>query len=124
MAVASYRASRPVADEEGEEMSSERDEENAAPVPETIAPETVDAPQQEEFQRNLPLHLQLVVRVELETRNLTIEEVAELHPGQILALGCRASDPVRLVTDAGRIARGELVEIEGRLGVVLSQLDR
>lgn len=120
MAVASYRASRLVVDEEGEQMSSEKDEENAAPTA-----ETVDEPQQaEELQRNLPHNLPLVVRVELETRNLTIEEVADLHPGQILALGCRASDPVRLVTDSGRVARGALVEIEGRLGVVLSQLDR
>src|SRR5205085_8388152 len=54
---------------------------------------------------NLLLNLQ----VELAARRFTIDELSHLHSGQIIDLGCQATDPVNLLVDGRRIARGELV---------------
>lgn len=64
----------------------------------------------------------LTVHVELAQRRLSLDELARLRVGQLLALDCQATDPVDLVADGRRIARGELVEIEGRLGVRVTQV--
>ena len=66
--------------------------------------------------------LLLTVRVELAARRISLDELARLRAGQVLELGCRATDPVELITEDRRIARGELVDIEGRLGVRITQL--
>jgi flagellar motor switch/type III secretory pathway protein FliN len=66
--------------------------------------------------------LLLTVRVELAGRRMRMDELAQLRAGQILELGCRATDPVDLVVDGRSIARGELVDIEGRLGVRIAQV--
>jgi type III secretion protein Q len=66
--------------------------------------------------------LMLTVHVELAARRLSLEDLARLRPGQVLELDCKATDPVDLVADGRRIARGELVDIEGRLGVRLTHL--
>jgi flagellar motor switch/type III secretory pathway protein FliN len=66
--------------------------------------------------------LRLTVRVEMSARRVRLDEIAQFREGQILPLGCRASDPVDLVVDGRRIAQGELVEIDGQLGVALKQV--
>ena len=45
-----------------------------------------------------------------------------LHGGQILRLGRGPSDPVDLVVNNRVFARGELIEVDGELGVRLVQL--
>jgi len=65
--------------------------------------------------------LLLTVHVEIAARRMGVEELARLHAGQILDLGCRATDPVDLTVDGRRVARGELVDIEGQLGVRITQ---
>jgi type III secretion system YscQ/HrcQ family protein len=64
----------------------------------------------------------LTVRVELAARRLRLDELSRLRVNQILDLGCKATDPVDLIVDGRRIARGELVDIEGRLGVRITQV--
>lgn len=64
----------------------------------------------------------LTLRVEMAARRLTLDELARLRVGQILDLGCSATDPVALVVEGKRIATGELVDVEGRLGVRILQL--
>ena len=66
--------------------------------------------------------LLLTVRVELAARRITLDELSRLRAGQILELGCRATDPVELVADGRRIASGELVDVEGQLGVRVTRL--
>ena len=66
--------------------------------------------------------LLLTVRVELGARRLTLDDLANLRAGQIIELGCRATDPVDLVTENGTVARGELVDVEGRLGVRITRV--
>lgn len=62
------------------------------------------------------------VRVELAARRLQLDELSRLRRNQIFDLGCNATDPVDLVVDGRRIASGELVDIEGRLGVRITKV--
>lgn len=64
------------------------------------------------------------LRVEISGDKISLREVQKLRTGQIINLGCRPTDPVRLVTDNGDqpVAVGELVDIEGQLGVRLTRI--
>jgi flagellar motor switch/type III secretory pathway protein FliN len=64
----------------------------------------------------------VLISVELPAGRISLEELSRLRVGQVLELGCRASDPVELVADGRRVAAGELVDIEGRLGVRITRL--
>ena len=84
---------------------------------------------QEEVETNAPSteanlidSVTLTARVELAARRIRMDELLRLRPGQILDLGCQPTDPVDLVVDGRRVARGELVDIEGRLGVRIIQI--
>lgn len=66
--------------------------------------------------------LMLTLHVEMAARRITLDELARLRAGQILELGCRPDDPVELVADGRRVATGELVDVEGRLGVRITRL--
>ncbi len=65
--------------------------------------------------------LTVTVRVELAARRMRLEDIAQLRVGAVLELGCKPTDPVTLTLDGRPIARGELVDIEGRLGVRITQ---
>jgi type III secretion system YscQ/HrcQ family protein len=64
----------------------------------------------------------LTVHVQLAAKRLRLDELARLRTNQVLDLGCQATDPVDLVVDGRQVARGELVDIEGRLGVRIKQI--
>ncbi len=75
--------------------------------------------------RGVPLeNLSVKMRVELETRRLSLAEVGSLRVNQIIELGATAVDPVNLVINEKIIARGELVEVDERLGVRIIQILR
>ena len=59
----------------------------------------------------------LVVRVELGAVTLPAREWAALGAGDVIALSKRVSEPVVLRIGGLEVARGELVDIEGELGV-------
>lgn len=69
-------------------------------------------------------NIQLSLRVEIAGNKITLKELQSLHSGQIIALGCSPNDPVRLITDNTDqpVASGELIEIEGQLGVRLTKV--
>jgi type III secretion system YscQ/HrcQ family protein len=66
----------------------------------------------------------VTLRVELGASKISLRELQALRAGQIISLGCRPTDPVRIVTDGGGepVATGELIEIEGQLGVRLTKI--
>lgn len=53
---------------------------------------------------------------------LTADEVIRLRAGQIIELGRSPVDPVDLVVAGKLLAKGELVEIDGALGVKILKL--
>ncbi len=69
-------------------------------------------------------NLAVTLRVELEARRLSLEEVGNLRINQIIELGASAADPVNLLIENKIVARGELVEVENRLGVRIIQILR
>ena len=60
--------------------------------------------------------------VELGRIALNAREVTELRPGQPLRFDRRPGDPVEIRVGPKLVARGELVEIEGELGVLLREV--
>lgn len=55
--------------------------------------------------------------VEMVTRRVTLEELAQIRAGQVIELGAKATDAVQLSADGKPIAVGHLVDVEGGLGV-------
>jgi flagellar motor switch/type III secretory pathway protein FliN len=59
----------------------------------------------------------VVVRVEIGEASMLAREWASLARGDVLALGRRVGESVTLRVGGVPVARGELVEIEGDVGV-------
>lgn len=59
----------------------------------------------------------IVVRVEVGAVSLSAREWAALRPGDVIETGRRINEPVVLRVAGREVARGELVEIDGELGV-------
>lgn len=66
----------------------------------------------------------IAVIVELGRVELTADEVIRLRAGQVIELGRSPSDAVDLVVGGKLLAKGELVEIDGALGVRILQIAR
>jgi flagellar motor switch protein FliM len=66
----------------------------------------------------------VVVRVEIGAVTLTAREWAELGPGDVIEAGRRIAEPVILRVAGREVARGELVNLEGELGVRIRELVR
>lgn len=105
-------------------MDEKANETAAAETTETELSEDVNQTDAgEEISASLE-NIQVALRVEIAGNKLSLRELQSLHAGQIIALGCRPTDPVRLVTDNNDepVAIGELIEIEGQLGVRLTKV--
>ncbi len=112
-------------DEEGQEEGGEEGEgyddgegyegEEEAPEPES---------EEDNLAASEPLlgDIPMVCVVELGRVQLTADEVIRLRSGQLIELGRAPTDPVDLVVNGKLVAKGELVEIEGSLGVKLIAL--
>jgi type III secretion protein Q len=87
--------------------------------------ESLEAPQVNErvdtATSELILDAPLVVRVEVGAVSMTAREWAALVPGDVIAVGRRVSEPVVLRVGGVEVARGELVDIEGELGVRIGE---
>jgi type III secretion system YscQ/HrcQ family protein len=68
------------------------------------------------------LEAPLVVRVELGSVTLLAREWAELKPGDVIETGRRIAEPVVLRVAGQEVARGELVNVDGELGVRIQTL--
>lgn len=64
----------------------------------------------------------VVVRVEVGAVSLTAREWAALRAGDVIETGRRINDPVVLRVAGREVARGELVEVEGELGVRIREV--
>lgn len=114
---------------EEKEIEKSETAEETAEENQTIEENIADAANEEssvETEENLSTLENVLVnlRVEISGDKISLREVQKLRTGQIINLGCRPTDPVRLVTDTSDqpIAVGELVDIEGQLGVRLTRI--
>lgn len=65
--------------------------------------------------------LPMAVRVELGNVTLTAREWGAMGPGDVLVLDTRVGDPVSLRINGKVLARGELVEVDGAVGVRITE---
>ena len=66
----------------------------------------------------------VVVRVEIGAVTMSARECAELGPGDVIESGRRIAEPVVLRVAGREVARGELVNLEGELGVRIREIVR
>ena len=101
---------------EDDTMSDEETPETSEPVEEHT--QVANLPQTETLLREVPAP----VSIELGRLELNASEVARLRQGQILKLPRNSDDPVNLVVKNEVFARGELVRVDGELGVRISAI--
>ncbi len=70
------------------------------------------------FLGDVPMQLE----IRLGGAELAIEELLKLATGDVVALERRADDPVEIVAGGRVIARGEMVVVDGGLGVRITEL--
>lgn len=63
----------------------------------------------------------VVVRVEIGTAEMSARQWASVAAGDVIALGRRVGEAVVLRVSGVEVARGELVEIEGEVGVRITE---
>jgi len=66
----------------------------------------------------------VVVRIEVGAVSMSAREWAALAPGDVIESGHRIAEPVVLRVAGREVARGELVNLEGELGVRIRELVR
>lgn len=64
----------------------------------------------------------LDISIELGRTEILIEEILKLREGSVVALDRTAGDPVDIVANGRLVARGELLVIDGKFGVRLSEV--
>ncbi len=68
------------------------------------------------------LEAPVVVRVELGEVSMPASDWAKLRPGDVIETGQRIAEPVVLRIAGRAVARGELVDVDGELGVRIREL--
>ena len=63
-----------------------------------------------------------MVRVEVASVTLTAREWAKLGPGDVIETGVPLAEPVVLRVGGREVARGELVSVDGELGVRIREI--
>lgn len=76
------------------------------------------APPSEHLLRELPVQL----TCEIGRITLSAREVLELRPGSVLPVGRPLAGPVDLTAGGRVIARGELVDVEGEIGIRITEV--
>ncbi len=64
----------------------------------------------------------VTLSLELASFELSVAELAALRPGEVVASGVPIGEAVRLRAGSTVVATGELVEVEGEVGVRLIEL--
>ncbi len=108
-------------EERAPELTEPPDEPNPWDEPEhtTVTPSAKDAElQAPELLNDIPLH----VAIELGRIAMSAEQVVALRSGQVINVGKGPNDGVDLSVNGKIVAHGELVEIEGQLGVRVTAL--
>jgi type III secretion system YscQ/HrcQ family protein len=76
----------------------------------------------EETLKEIALDAPVVVRVEVGSVTLPARAWSELRPGDVLETGVRIAEPVVLRIAGHEVARGELVDVDGEVGVRIREL--
>jgi|GEM_PF-4743111 len=102
--------------------NDELEEVEAVDVENSQTPENFDPQDNLQETEGLLRDVPAPVSVELARIKMNTSQVIRLQVGQILRLGRSPGDPVDLIVNQRIFARGELIEVDGEIGVRLTQL--
>ena len=71
---------------------------------------------------DIEMDVKVNVTVQLGTAELPMREVVELSPGAIIQLKQQAKDPVGLLVNGKLIAHGEVVVVEDKFGLKVTEI--
>jgi flagellar motor switch/type III secretory pathway protein FliN len=81
-------------------------------------------PDTSEALHDAALDAPIVVRVELGSVSMLAHEWARLGPGDVILAGRRIAEPAILRVAGREVARGELVNVDGEVGVRIQQIEQ
>jgi flagellar motor switch protein FliN len=93
-----------------------------APLLRTSVPNAVSATPVQGLQLEDLGDIDLDISIELGRAEILIEDVLKLREGSVVSLDKLAGDPVDIVANGRLVARGELLVIDGKFGVRLSEV--
>ncbi len=99
-------------------------DESKAPAGAAIGQSSGD-PASSRINRNLVMSIPVSVQVVLGSVEISLSELMELKQGSTVGLNRKLGEPIDIVANNQRIARGEITVIEGdppRFGVVLTEV--
>lgn len=62
------------------------------------------------------------VSVEVGATSMTLSELAALEAGSVIALDRKVGEPLDICANGSLVARGEIVSVEGRYGIRITEL--
>lgn len=62
------------------------------------------------------------VSVEVGSTSMSLSELAALEPGSVIALDRKVGEPLDICANGSLVARGEIVSVEGRYGIRITEL--
>jgi flagellar motor switch protein FliN len=105
------------------EIREEPGEVSYEPLPESAAePPAQAAPVQAAGDLDMVLDVPVELSVEIGRTTMTIRETLEIGPGAIITLNKMTGEPVDLLVNGRRIARGEVVAIDEEFGLRVTQI--
>jgi len=87
-----------------------------------VAASTDTAPSETPATLDLLKDVQLAMTLRFGSRTLLLRDVLQLAPGTVVELDRKVQDPVELLLDGRRIARGEVVVVEGSYGLRVTEI--
>ncbi len=108
--------------EESEAKIMNDTSQNTGPDPESTHPGDTAPGDTSGAGRQVAEETPVTVRVELGRIRLTLRELAQLSPGSVIEMGRDPSAPVSLVVEDRVIGVGDLVKVDGELGVRIAEL--
>jgi flagellar motor switch protein FliN/FliY len=75
-----------------------------------------------EMNLNLILDVMVTLSLEVGRLQMTVRELLQLAPGAIVELNRLATEPLDVLVNGVRIARGELVVVEEKFGIRLTDV--
>ena len=115
-------AERHIAQAIRDSSSPTRAETTLANLPERKADSAIKQKQSQGLTLEDLGELDLDITIELGRSEILIEDVLKLREGSVVSLDKRAGDPVDIFANGRLIARGELLVIDGKFGVRLSEV--
>jgi flagellar motor switch protein FliN/FliY len=76
----------------------------------------------QEMNLNLILDVAVTLALEVGRAKMSVRELLQLAPGAIVELDRKAGEPLDIVVNGVRIARGEVVVVEDKFGIRLTDV--